>query len=65
MVMARIYTECEMYEAAIAEIEYLLSLESFFTVYSFSLNEIFEPLHDLPEFQALMEKYKHDVSASS
>jgi hypothetical protein len=57
MVMARIYTRCGMYDEALVEIDYLLSLESDFTVNDFKMDRDFIPLLDLPEFQALVEKY--------
>jgi len=57
MVMAQIYTKCGNYDGAIEIIDYLLSLETTFTVNDFKMDPQFNPLHDVPEFQALMEKY--------
>jgi hypothetical protein len=57
MVMILAYTSCGMYDEAIAEIDYLLSLESHYTVNDFQLWRRFDSLRELPEFQALMEKY--------
>lgn len=57
MVMARIYTRCGMYEDAMVEIDYLLSLETDYTINDFKLDRDFEPLRKIPEFQSLVEKY--------
>jgi len=57
MVMAQIYATCGMYGKAIEEIDYLLSLETKFTVHDIELEETFDPLRELPEFQALGAKY--------
>lgn len=55
--MAEIYTKCGDYDKAIEVINYLLSLESNFTVNDFKLDPLLKPLYEIPEFQALMEKY--------
>ena len=60
MVMAEIYTRCQMYDAAIAEIQYLLALEGNFTVYDFSRYPVWTPLQELPKFQELMKRYALD-----
>jgi hypothetical protein len=57
MVMAQIYTNCGKYEKAIGLIEYLLSLESSYTVNDFKMDPMLKPLRGVPEFKALMEKY--------
>jgi hypothetical protein len=57
MVMAKIYVQCGMYDEALSEIEYILSLESRLTINDFKMNKVFDPLKDNPEFQALMNKY--------
>lgn len=57
MVMASVYTMCDMYDAALEEIDYLLSLETHFTVNDIKMNRVFDPLKERPEFQALMKKY--------
>lgn len=57
MVMAQIYTMCGEFDEAIEEIEYLLSQESNYTVNDFKIDDTFDPLRDMPEFQALMTKY--------
>jgi hypothetical protein len=46
-----------MHDEAIAEIDYLLSLEGNFTVNDFKMDRQFDPLREIPEFQALMQKY--------
>ena len=60
MVMAQIYAKCGRYDEAIDKIEYLLSLEGNFTVNDFKLDKNFDPLRNIPKFQALMEKYKYN-----
>jgi len=57
MVMAQIYTKCERYDEALEQIDYLLSQESEYTVNAFKLDKTFDPLREMAEFQALMEKY--------
>jgi hypothetical protein len=57
MVMARIFARCGEYEKSIEEIDYILSLESDFTVNDFKMDRDFAPLRDLSEFQMLMNKY--------
>ena len=57
MVMAEIYTKCGNYSKAIDIVEYLLSLESNYTINDIKLNPLLKPLIDIPEFQALMDKY--------
>lgn len=57
MVMAEIYTKCGDYDKAIELIEYLLSLESSYTVNDFKMDPLLKPLQDMLEFTALMEKY--------
>lgn len=65
MVMASIYATCDMYHEALAEIDYLLSLEGNFTVNDFNLGTRFDPLlgskldslKAMPEFQKLMKRY--------
>jgi hypothetical protein len=46
-----------MYDAALGEIEYLLALESNFTIYDFSRYPVWKPLWKLPKFQKLMKRY--------
>jgi hypothetical protein len=60
MVMADIYILAEEYDKAIDELDYLLSIESPFTVHILRHRPIFEPLRTLPRFQALIEKYEKE-----
>jgi len=60
MVMALIYTMVGEQDRAIDELDYLLSIDSPSTVHSIELNPEFEPLHDSPRFQALLEKYRRN-----
>jgi len=57
MVMAQIETKCGNYDKAIDLIEYLLSLNSGYTVNDFKLDPLLKPLHNIPKFTALMQKY--------
>ena len=57
MVMALIYTMCERFDEAIAELDHLLSLESRYTVHDIELDLGFEPLRDHPAYRALLVKY--------
>lgn len=59
MVMAQIYTKCGSYNEAIDIIEYLLSLETTFTVNDFRMNPLLKPLGEDSRFQAIMQKYDH------
>ena len=45
------------YDAALDEIEYLLSIPSWYSVHSLRLDPDYDPLRDHPRFQALLEKY--------
>lgn len=57
MVMARIYARCGMYDEALVEIDHLLSLESDYTINDFIMDREFNPMREIPEFQAIMQKY--------
>jgi hypothetical protein len=57
MVMAEIYTRCGQVEAAIDELNYLLSLDSYYNVNSLKLLDWVDPLRDNPRFQQLMRDY--------
>ena len=56
--LAEIYAMVGDYEAAIDELEYLLSIPSFISTSLIQVDPIFEPLRDHPRFQALLEKYE-------
>ena len=56
--LAVIYTMVGEYDAALDEIEYLLSIPSWYmSVPRLRLDPIWDPLRDHPRFQALLEKY--------
>ena len=55
--LAKIYTMVGEYDAALDEIEYLLSIPSGNSVPWLRLDPIWDPLRDHPRFQALLEKY--------
>lgn len=57
MVMAVIYTMAGEYDNALDELEYLLSIQSYFTVHTIDFSPELEPLHDHPRYQALLQKY--------
>lgn len=56
--MAEIFVTCGEYDEAISEIDYILSLETDFTVNDFKTDPQLDPLREMPEFKALMEKYE-------
>ncbi len=55
--LAEIYTMVGEYDAALDEIEYLLSIPSEMSVPLLRLDPIWDPLRDHPRFQDLLEKY--------
>lgn len=55
--MATILTKCGKYDEAIERLDYLMSLEGWYTVNSLNMNKEFDPIRDMPEFQALLKKY--------
>ncbi len=61
--LAQIFTMVGEYDAAIDQIEYLLSIPSWLSVPLLRLDPIWDPLRDHPRFQALIEKYekKHGI----
>ncbi len=48
------------YDAAVNEIEYVLSIPSWWSVQDLRLDPIWDPLRDHPRFEALLEKYAID-----
>ena len=58
--LAVIYTMVGEYEAALDEIEYLLSIPSETSVPWLRLDPIWDPLREHPRFQELLEKYAID-----
>ncbi len=57
MVMANIFIKCGKYDEAIERLDYLLSLRGWFTVNSLIMGKEFDPIRNMPEFQALLKKY--------
>ena len=58
--LAVIYTWVGEYDAALDEIEYLLSIPAWFSVHDLRLDPEFDPLRDHPRYQPLLEKYAID-----
>jgi serine/threonine-protein kinase len=58
--LARIYIMVGEYEAALDEIEYLLSIPGWLTVSILRIDPRWDPLRDHPRFQALLEKYEKE-----
>ncbi len=56
--LARIYTMVEEYDAALDELEYLLSTPSNFSIHLLQLNPRWKPLWKHPRFQELVERYE-------
>jgi serine/threonine-protein kinase len=54
----RTYILAGEYEAAIDQLEFLLSTPSTFTMARLRLDPFYEPLRDHPRFQALLDKYE-------
>lgn len=57
MVMARIYANCGMYEDAIDELAYLLSMDRSITTNNLKLWYWIDPFRDHPRYRAMVEKY--------
>ena len=55
--LAHIYTLVGEHDAAIDQLEFLLVNPTFYTSPLIRMDPIWEPLHDHPRFQALMDKY--------
>jgi tetratricopeptide (TPR) repeat protein len=58
--LAVIYAMVGQYDAALDEIEYLLSITGWWSVQNLRLDPIWDPLRDHPRFQGLLETYKID-----
>jgi serine/threonine-protein kinase len=56
--LALIYTMVEEYDAALDELEYLLSTPSNFSIHLLQLNPRWKPLWKHPRFQELVERYE-------
>ena len=60
MVMAQIYSIVGEYDLAIDELELSLSIPGWSTPNFLRADPFFDPLEDLPRFQALLEKYEKE-----
>jgi len=58
MVMARIYANCELFDEAIDELEYLLSMEINITTNNLKLWYWIDPFRDHPRYKEMIENYK-------
>jgi serine/threonine protein kinase/tetratricopeptide (TPR) repeat protein len=56
--LARIYVMVGQYEAALDQLEYLLSIPSKLSVALLRIEPYWDPLRDHPRFKALLEKYE-------
>ena len=56
--LACIYTMIGHYDQALDQIEYLLSVPSWFSVGYLELHPIFDPLRNLPRYKAIVQKFK-------
>ena len=57
MVMAQIYVQCNQYDNAFVELEYLFSEENEFSVNELKFIKEFDPIRDHPRYKALLKKY--------
>jgi tetratricopeptide (TPR) repeat protein len=55
--LAEVYVMVGEYEAALDQIEYLLSIPSLVSVPLLRADPLYDPLRDLPRFQTLLEQY--------
>jgi hypothetical protein len=62
MVMAQIDVLIGKYDAAIDELETLLSIQNWYTTTYMQADPLLDPLKELPRFKALMEKYERQES---
>jgi tetratricopeptide (TPR) repeat protein len=56
--LAEIYAKVGEYEAAIDQLEWLLSIPSSISVPSIRLDPIWDPLRGIPRFQRMLEKHE-------
>jgi hypothetical protein len=56
--LATIYVMVGEHDAALDQVEYLLSIPASFSVQTLRLHPDWDPLHDDPRFQALLDKYE-------
>jgi len=59
--LARVYVMIGDYDAAVEQLEALLSVPSYYSVPLLSIDPIWDPLRDHPRFQALLAEYADDV----
>ena len=59
MVMAHIDMIIGKYDAAIDELETLLSIQSWWTTTYMEADPIFAPLREMPRFKALMKEFQY------
>jgi serine/threonine-protein kinase len=57
--LAQIYVMVGEYDAALDQIEYLLSIPYWLSVPSLRIDPLWDPLRNHPRFQKLLEKYDH------
>jgi hypothetical protein len=55
--LIRVYLAAEEYEAALDQLDYLLSIPSLESAASVRASNEWKPLRDHPRFQAILEKY--------
>ncbi|UCG52289.1 MAG: protein kinase [Candidatus Latescibacterota bacterium] len=60
--LAAIYVKVGEYDAALDQIEYVLSIPALYSIQSLRLSPTWDPLRNHPRYQALLEKYSADDS---
>jgi serine/threonine-protein kinase len=60
--LASIYTAVGEYDAALDELEYLLSIPSHLSAASLRVNPDWDPIRDHPRFRALLAKHEHELA---
>ncbi|MFC1559151.1 protein kinase [Gemmatimonadota bacterium] len=56
--LAELYVRAGEYEKAINQLDYVLGIPAFLSVAVLKIDPIWNPLRDLPEFKALLRKYR-------